>query len=405
MEDVRVPSVSEIQLAPGDILYREGAPNDHAYVIETGEVVLYRIQDGERIDVEKRRAGAIIGELSILTNQPRAVTVEALTATTVYRISADRIRRRFETIDPILRACIDTSINFVGTFTKQTKPSSTDVHFAASTLRNAEDQIEQFRLETDILRGLEREEFSLVFQPIMRLRDCSLAGFEALMRWRHPQLGDVPPDRFIRVAEETDTIKPLTEFALAEGCFTLRRMLDLEGSPKNLFLSVNVSGRDIARHGFADFVDFVINAAGLVPNHINLEITETALVPDAESTHENFRRFKLLDCGISIDDFGTGHANLAYLKAIPVTTLKIDRIFAGDARNSPISQSIVNLLIRLGKDLGVNVVAEGLESKEDVDMLRALGCEFGQGYYFHKPMREHDLKRLILGRDMGAEIG
>ncbi|GFE49153.1 hypothetical protein So717_09060 [Roseobacter cerasinus] len=397
-----MPSVLELRLSPGDILYREGDDNEFAYVIETGAVVLYRTEAGQRVYVEKRGAGSIIGELSILTSQPRAVTVEAVAPTTVYRISADRIRRRFEEIDPILRACIDTSINFASTFTQQKARSAADAPVAASTLRDAGKLIEEFRLETDILRGLDREEFSLLFQPIVELSDSRIVGCEALMRWRHPVLDNVSPEHFIRIAEKTGSIKQLTEFAIIDGCATLKRLKALDACPEGFFLSINVSGKDIGRRGFIDFLGFTLEANDLSPEDVKLEITETALIPDVAIADKNLKQLHDLGCGISIDDFGTGHSNFAYLKSLPLTSLKIDRAFAGDAHSNPVSQSIVKLLIKLGKDLDVDIIAEGVETSDDVATLRSLGCRFAQGYYYHKPIPESELASVI--SDPGARL-
>ncbi|WP_298921858.1 EAL domain-containing protein [uncultured Roseobacter sp.] len=390
-------AVLEIQLFPGDILYREGDGNDCAYVIESGEVILYRGSSGERTDVERRGAGSIVGELSILTGQPRAVTVEALTQCTVYQISADRIQSRFEKIDPILRACIDTSINFTATFAKQTTNSSESVATAESTLRNSAELIEQFRLETDIAKGLENREFVMVFQPIVRLADGNIMGFEALMRWQHPKLGNVPPERFIEVAEATGSIKLLTEFAIMETCAAMQRFKALEGVSEQLYASVNVSGQDIGRKGFVEFLAFVLEANDIQPKYIKLEVTETALIPDLEAADRNFKHLQALGCGISIDDFGTGYSNLAYLKSLPITSLKIDRAFTEDARTNSVSRSIVRLLVLLGKDLGVDIIAEGMETKHGVEIIHDLGCSYAQGFYFYKPMREAEFALSLAG--------
>jgi len=397
-------SVVRIQLCPGDLLYREGDANDYAYVIESGEVILYSAREGQRRDVERRGAGSIIGELSILTGRPRAVTVEALTDCTVYRMSAEQILSRFEKLDPVLRACVETSIFFTNTLTRQTTQPADEVPVAQRTLRNADKLMERFRLETDMVQGLKEDQFSLVFQPIMGLRDGSIAGFEALMRWQHPSLGHIPPDRFIEVAETTGSIKRLTEFAIVETCGALKRLRALLGSPKDLFATVNVSGQDIGRRGFVEFLAFVLEADDIQPEYLKLEVTETALIPDFDIADKNFKQLQAMGCGISIDDFGTGYSNLAYLKSLPITSLKIDRAFAGDAHDNPVSRSIVKMLVTLGQDLGVDVIAEGLETEGDVETLRGLGCRFAQGFYFHKPVPEVELKTLICDATRSVDV-
>lgn len=390
-----MPSVTEILLSPGDILYRAGDPNDCGYIIESGEVVLYSNHIGERIDCERRGAGSIVGELSILTGRPRTVTVEAVTDCRIFKISAEQILNRFDKLDPVLRACIETSISFSARFSSYSSKGSTDVPFAQSTLRNADVLIKQFKFENDLLKGLDKGEFSLVYQPIVRLSDNGMAGFESLMRWRHPTRGQVAPDRFIEVAETMGSIGRITEFALTESCAALRRIRASHPSQSDLYASVNISGQDIDRPGFLDFLAHVLDLNDLDPCHLKLEVTETSLVPDSASTDANLKRLRAMGCGISIDDFGTGYSNLAYLKTLPLTALKIDRAFAGDAHANSVSRGIVRMLVALGKELGVDIIAEGLETPEDVKTLRGLGCRFAQGYHFLKPAPEAELVELI----------
>lgn len=390
-------SVTELSLSAGDILYKQGDAHDSGFIIASGEIILYSMLGGKRIDIERRGAGSIVGELSILTGQPRTVTVEALTDCRVFRISADQIISRFEKLDPVLRACVETSISFTGTFTEQANATSSEVPFAPSTLRESDKLIDQFRFEMDLLKGIEDKEFFLVYQPIVEITDGAIVGFEALMRWIHPTQGFIPPDRFIQSAETMGAIGKLTDFALMEACAALRRMKTQKGAPKGLFASINISGEDICRKNFADYLSHVVDLNDLDPTEIKLEVTETALIGDFETADKNLKRLRSLGCGISVDDFGTGYSNLAYLKSLPLTTLKIDRAFAGDAHNNSVSRGIVRMLLTLGKELNVDIIAEGLETANDVDTLRELGCRYAQGYYFYKPMPEQEMTLLLSG--------
>ena len=161
------------------------------------------------------------------------------------------------------------------------------------------------------------------------------------------------------------------------------------------FMSVNVSGVDVGRNGFPDFVSHVLDRNSLEPHHLRLEVTETSLVPSSEIARDNLDRLQHLGVGISIDDFGTGYSNLGYLKYLPLTALKIDRAFAGDAHCNSISQSIVRMLVALGRELDVDVVAEGLEKPETVETLRNLGCCLAQGYHFFRPLAVSDAISLV----------
>lgn len=397
-------SVTEILLSPGDLLYCEGSTNEHGFIVASGELVLFRTVNGVRIDVERRGAGTIVGELSILTGRPRLVSVEALTECRVYQISASQIISRFENLDPVLRACIETSINFNGTISKRDTAKSPEVPLAPSTLRNADRLIEQFQLETDLIKGFQNGEFFLLYQPIVDMSDGSVTGVEALMRWVHPTLGFVPPDRFIQIAEAMGAISNLTDFALLEASAALARFRALPDAPSDLFASVNISGADIGRSCFVDILSHAADLHSLEPHHIKLEITETALITDQETADRNLSRLRDLGYGISVDDFGTGYSNLAYLKSLPLTTLKIDRAFAGDAHSNSVSRGIVRMLLTLGNELGVDIIAEGVETLDDVETLTRLGCRYAQGYYFHKPMPEQDIIKLISGASKHCDV-
>lgn len=387
--------MTEIKLAPGDILYREGDGNDSAYLIHDGEVALFRLIDGKESYVERRGAGSIVGELSILTSRPRAVTVQAVSSCTVYKIAAEQIRGRFDKLDPVLRACVETSISFTAAFAKEQKDSVEKVPVAPGTLRNWTHLIDQFRLEADLVEGLKRGEFSLHYQPIVTMPEGKIVGIEALMRWHHPTQGAIRPDLFIEAAENTGTITLLTEFAISEGCAALDRMRRLYGAPNIFFISINVSGQDITRPDFVGFLKAAIKKHNVPPQCIKLEVTETSIVHDIDNAVENLKLIRALGCGISVDDFGTGYSNLAYLKLLPLTVLKIDRAFGGDAYENHVSRGIVRMLITLGDNLGVDVIAEGLETIDDVDTLLELGCLYAQGYYFFKPMPEAELAGVL----------
>jgi len=390
-------AISEIKLAKGDILYRQGDPNTCAYVIESGELLLRRDVAGVRTDIEIRGAGTLVGELSILTNQPRLVTVEAMTDCTLFRLSADSIRNRYNDLDPLLRASIDTSISFIDAFNHRMTHNGLITPRSPKVMCNAEHLIEQFRLETDINKGLESQEFHMLYQPIVDVQDNSIVAFEALMRWVHPTMGFIPPDRFIKVAEATGSIKGLTEFALLETFRALQRLKINGDVASGLFASVNVSGRDIARPEFVTFLEFALEQHQLQPGEVRLEVTETALITDMDIAGDNLARLRALGCGLSIDDFGVGYSNFAYLKSLPITSLKIDRAFTEDAATNAVSHSIVRLLLLLGHDMGVDIIAEGVETKEGLATLQDLGCRYAQGYYFHKPMPESDLAKLLCG--------
>ena len=392
----------EILLEPGDFLYREGDPPSCAFLLESGEITLFSELTGSRIDCERRGPGSIVGELSILTGQPRAVSVEATTACRLYRISAEQILTRFERLDPVLRACIETSISFTATFANRMSQQGGDAQFAPATLRNARKLIDQFKFEADIYRGLADDQFHMVYQPIVEIGDTRVVGVEALMRWDHPERGPVAPTRFVATAEAMGSVRDLTKFALWEACGALARIRRAAPAPKGFYAAVNISGQDVVQDDFVDFVAHVVDRNELPAGAIRLEITESDLISDPAAAARNLERLRTQGCAVSIDDFGTGYSNLAYLKTLPLSAIKIDRAFAADAKSNGVSRSIVRMLLGLGQEMGVDIIAEGLECLEDVEMLRSLGCTYAQGYVFHKPMRELEIVRLMAVQARGA---
>ncbi len=385
----------QVVLEAGDLLYRAGDDYDLGYIVESGEIVLYNMIDGKRVEFERRGPGSIVGELSILTNQPRTVTAEARTPCTLYRISADHILERWDQLDPILRACIETSINFTATLSKRVYDATSEIEYAEQTLFDPDALIEQFNFERDIYSAISEQQFSLVYQPVVSLSDSRIVGIEALMRWQHPTQGNIPPFKFIQAAEAIGAIGKLTEFAIAEACGALKRMRSWLSPDSDFYVAVNVSGCDIGEGRFVDYVAHMLDLHDLDPKHLKIEVTETSLVEDPETAARHLQLLRALGCGISIDDFGTGYSNLAYLKQLPLTTLKIDRAFAGDAHGNAVSRSIVSMLLGLGREMDVEIVAEGLETIDDVDVLKGLGCSFAQGFYFYKPMPEQNILKLL----------
>lgn len=395
--------IKEVSLKAGDILFREGDDAHCGYVISSGEVTLFRTSEDRRMDIERRGTGSLLGELSILTSQPRLVSVEASCDTHLYQISAKHLMGRYRMIDPVIRASIETSIDLVSRLKSKDFCESDAAPLVRPTVRNSDKLLDRLRLECDILEGLEKNQFSMAFQPIVLLQDQQIVGFETLMRWQHPILGNIPPSQFIDVAEKMGSIFRLTDFAIMETCRALRDFQQLAPDMPDLFASVNVSGEDIGRSDFIDFLAHALDLHGLKPHHLKLEVTETALVPDSRVAERTLKRLEGFGCGISVDDFGVGYSNLAYLKELPLTALKIDRAFAGDACKNSISNSIVKMMIGLGRELGVDVVAEGLETQEDVNALLDLGCDLAQGYFFSKPVTEHEFGCLISPATVAAQ--
>ncbi len=254
-----------------------------------------------------------------------------------------------------------------------------------------------FRLETDLRKALEHGELDLYYQPLVRLADNRLAGFEALARWTHPDRGPVPPSDFIAVAEDTGLIVPLGRWAMETACRQLAQWRAEHGAAASeLGIGVNVSGLQFARDDVVASVRSVLDATGLPGQALKVELTESAIVENPELAKQIFARLKALDCSIAMDDFGTGYSSLSYLQTLPIDILKIDRSFVMGMLESEDSHKIVTAIMSLSNSLGMQTIAEGVERIEQVDRLRALGCDIAQGYLYARPMTAIDAARLIV---------
>lgn len=271
--------------------------------------------------------------------------------------------------------------------------------------RGGGDRIEVFRanmrlersdrlmLEADLRKALERNEIKVLFQPIVRLEDRTVAGFETLLRWDHPKLGRIPPSTFLPVAEETGVIVPLGNFAIERTALELaawQRSLDVEPP---IFASVNVSSRQLLRHDLLHDVKTVIARTGVLPGSLKLEMAEGLVMENPEYAAQMLTRIHDLGAGLVLDDFGTGYSAISYLQRFPFDTIKIDQSFVrqmGQGRSA-----MLRSVLRMGQELGLATIAEGAESEEDAQGLQELGCDYAQGAAFGEPMTVLQARQLV----------
>ena len=252
------------------------------------------------------------------------------------------------------------------------------------------------QLETDLRRAIDRGEFFIEYQPIVELRSGRLTGFEALVRWQHPERGSVLPDRFIAVAEETGFIVPIGRWVLLESCLQMQRWNEKHAQSTPLSISVNLSGRQFAHSNLLEQITEILEVTGLDPRLLKLEITETVVMESVESAAGTLEKLRALGVELSIDDFGTGYSSLSYLHRLPIDTLKIDRSFVSRMAENNENKEIVRTIIMLAKTLGMGVIAEGVETNEQAELLRELECQSVQGYLVSRPLDAESTDRLIL---------
>ncbi len=254
--------------------------------------------------------------------------------------------------------------------------------------------VSRLQLESDLRQAVEQKEFCVYYQPIVSLETGRLAGFEALVRWNHPRRGLVSPADFIPVAEETGLIVPIGEWVLTEACNRIREWQIASPGHRSLSLSVNLSARQVAQNDLLERIKEALETSKLSPHCLKLEITESVVMENAEAAALMFKQLRSLGVQLSIDDFGTGYSSLSYLHRFPLNYLKIDRSFVGRLTTDN-DNAIVRTISTLAHNLGMEIIAEGIETEEQYQQLRMLGCEYGQGFLFSQPVDNAGVVRLL----------
>ena len=255
--------------------------------------------------------------------------------------------------------------------------------------------LQRLEIENALHRAIDRGEFRVFYQPCMSIREGRCVGAEALVRWQHPERGLVAPMEFIGLAEETGLVVPLGRWVIDEACRQAARWHAERADPDGFQVSVNLSGRQLAHSELVDQVAAAIEATGIDPSWLSLEITESVLMDDVDATTATLRRLKALGVHLSIDDFGTGYSSLGYLKRFPVDSVKVDRSFVDGLGTDAEDSAIVAAVVSLGHALGLTVVAEGVETEAQLSELVALGCDQAQGYLFSPPMAALDVHEAM----------
>jgi EAL domain-containing protein (putative c-di-GMP-specific phosphodiesterase class I) len=253
----------------------------------------------------------------------------------------------------------------------------------------------RLEVRTDLERALDRGELALLYQPVVDITSSTPIGVEALVRWNHPNWGVVAPGEFIGVAEETGLISELGMYVLEEACRQCQEWHNELIDQPPFSMSVNVSPRQLRDPNFVSDVWRALTRTGLHPSHLILEITENFMVESPENAGDRLRELKALGVRISIDDFGTGYSSLAMLQDLPIDILKIDKAFVDHIADDPRRTAFAQAIIRLGKTLGLELVAEGVETRAQSERLNSLGCSIAQGFFFSKPVSAEDIRTML----------
>jgi EAL domain-containing protein (putative c-di-GMP-specific phosphodiesterase class I) len=258
--------------------------------------------------------------------------------------------------------------------------------------------VERLDTEHALHRAVELQQLRLHYQPVIDLEEGTVIGVEALVRWQHPVLGLLAPDQFIPLAEETGLIEPIGEWVLGEACCQVRQWEDMVGLTAGFTINVNLSAEQLNRPRLPKAVQGAIETAGVAPERITLEITESALMQEPDAAIATLRDLKALGVSLCVDDFGTGYSSLSYLKRLPIDALKVDRAFVSGVDVDIEDRAIAEAVVALAHTLGLGAVAEGVENDRQLRQLRLLGCDGAQGFLFSRPVPGDELAELLRRR-------
>ena len=378
----------------GEWIFREGDPGDCAFVIESGRVAITYEHDGVAETIAHLGAGELFGEMALIDGRPRSASARAATDVRLRTVTFEHLNERLAAADPMLRLVLKVMLSRYRGFLApgSQRPMQPDEHDRKAMLARLE-------MEQDLALALERNEFELVYQPIIRLDDLRTGGYEALLRWVSPQRGVVSPADFVPAAEASGLIVPIGRWILREACAALASMAPRD----DVFMNINLSGRQLIGAGPGDDVAAALRASGLEARRIKLEVTESLLMQDFDGAIQVLTHLRDAGFRIAIDDFGTGYSSLSYLHRLPVDTLKIDRSFIGRIVDDEPSRKIVAALGSLSQRLGMTVVAEGVETRAQVHALREMGLEYAQGYFFSRMVPEPEAAALLT-RDWSLDL-
>ncbi len=369
-----------LQVRAGEILFREGDAPSGAFLIESGRVGLSATLSGERRVLGELGPGMLLGDMSAIDDSPRTVTAQALTDCRLTPLDLRRLAERLAATDPVVRALLTSQVARYHSMYSLLK--GIDATAEAAPARDAL-AMDKIRLESELREALDNDGLEVRLQPVEQIISGRIAGYEALVRWHHPQRGEVAPVEFICLAEETSLIIPIGDHVLKRACEMLVQLRSRGVDPLP-FIALNVSARQIEDPGLVDRILAKLREAELPPDRLRLEITES-LVPNQSRVAALIRRCHDVGMRVALDDFGTGHANIDVLLALPFDLIKLDTRFS-QALGSARGVAMVGAIVAMARAMGCELVAEGVETRDQRRVLHQLGCGYAQGWLIGRPM-------------------
>lgn len=377
---------SKINLAANELLFREGEAGQFAYLIERGRIAILRDSAGEYQLLSELGAGECLGEMALISHDPRMASAMALEDTTLTVITRDHLKERMARSDPLIRHLLQLTLKRYRQSLGQTFPDTSSTQ-DLDYLEDEQQAMQRMRTEHDLSHALDKQEFILHYQPIVRLADRITTGFEALLRWRRDDGQLVSPDLFIAVAEESQIIEKIGHWIIDEASQARTRLASAYNGKlsEDFYVSINLAARQFPDPELPGVVQEAIRRHGLLAQQLQMEVTESQILENREHAISVLQNLQSMGCRIALDDFGTGYSSLAYLNRLPVDALKIDKMFLDDMLSDQASRTIIAGMARLARDLQLSFIAEGAETDQQVEALSALGVEHVQGFFFGRP--------------------
>ncbi|OOZ48704.1 hypothetical protein BOW39_08985 [Solemya velum gill symbiont] len=384
-----------IKVRAGARLFEEGCLGDCAYIIEKGEIVISSCtSDGAEMQLALLGPGNLVGEMAIIDGGPRTATAAVVEDAELIVIPPEHFARLIESAAPTVTLLMQVVLrryrNMKERYAHSTE-ATPETGTRDQTGRLEADLVQQAGLvkerisrEQELNNAIENNELGLYYQPITNSKTGELVSCEGLIRWNDPQQGVIPPNHFIPLAEETGLIELIGYQVFEQANKAVKAFNDHSG--KKIDVSVNLSSRQIETDEQVEKLFEFLAEKQIDLNHFKIEITETLLMSEQERVCKILMHFKELGAKISLDDFGTGYSSFSYLHLFPIDNIKIDRSFVSSMQNNEKSKVIVRSLCSLSSSLNMKVIAEGVESVQDEQMLNSFDCDFGQGYYYSKPL-------------------
>jgi diguanylate cyclase len=372
----------QIKIAKDTVLFKQGEAGDCAYVIESGKVLVYLEIDQKIVPIAQIKKGEIFGEMSLIDSLPRSASVKAVEDTVLNVVTKDQLIERFQGSDQLVQLLLKVMMNRVrknNTSLSQVTSGNAD----EATDDAMMDGFENLKFENRLQEALNNQEFEMFYQPIINMQDNAVVGAEALIRWKDPVIGYIQPDKFIDFLENSSLMVSVGHW-IFERCFQdFHKIKSVFGD--DFIMSINVSGRQFTHPDFLLDLEKLTWKHKLSPKNIKLEVTERVMMNGVVAI-EILDQCKAKGFHISIDDFGTGYSSLQYLSQMPVSYLKIDKSFVSKINADPKVMAVIKSIVFMAQALGMDIIAEGVETLEERETLLQLGAYFAQGWLYSKAL-------------------